>query len=49
MFGVSLNFLVFPYTLNVKLKAQSTVLKPNLRLLLHALSGSAYNEKLVKS
>lgn len=43
-FGLLLNLLVFLLTWNVKLKAQSTVLKPKLQLLLHALSGSAYNK-----
>lgn len=44
MFGLPLNLLVFPHTWNVKMKTQSTVLKSNLQLLLHALSRSAYNE-----
>lgn len=44
MFGLPLNLLVFPHTWNVKIKAQSTVLKSNLQLLLHTLSRSAYDE-----
>lgn len=42
--GLSLNLLVFLCPWNIKLKAQSTGLKPSLQLLLHALCGGVCNK-----